>query len=130
MILAAILLGGFSVPLLIANFEEKTIMLGIGYAWMTLPITVGSVLLVVRAGLSLLARLVARDRASATVVRRRLAAVLRAAARDRRASAAALLLPRRPVRRMVAAGVPVGFVLAPSASRACRRPGPPTWWRW
>src|SRR5690606_33887233 len=31
------LLGGWSVPLLIANAEEKTLLLGIGYLWLTLP---------------------------------------------------------------------------------------------
>ncbi|MET0732664.1 MAG: TRAP transporter large permease subunit, partial [Casimicrobiaceae bacterium] len=111
-ILAAILLGGFSVPLLIANFEEKTIILGIGYAWMTLPITVGSVLLVVRAGLSLLARPGRAIALSAFVV----------------LGASLLFFILRPVIgahppllysflgalfvAMVAAGVPVGFVLA------------------
>ena len=38
-IVVSLLIGGYSVPLLIANAEEKTILLGIGYAWMTMPIT-------------------------------------------------------------------------------------------
>ena len=42
-------------------------MLGIGYVWMTLPITVGSALLVVRAGFSLAQRRW-RTIAAATVV--------------------------------------------------------------
>ena len=42
-IIVSFLIGGYSIPLLIANAEEKTILLGIGYVWMTLPITVGSV---------------------------------------------------------------------------------------
>src|SRR5205814_2461466 len=41
---------------LIANAEEKTILLCIGYIWMTMPITVGSALFVVRAGFSLAQR--------------------------------------------------------------------------
>ena len=52
-VLTALLIGGYSVPLLISNYEESTILLGIGYAWMTLPITVGSALFVLHAGLSL-----------------------------------------------------------------------------
>jgi tripartite ATP-independent transporter DctM subunit len=55
-IIVSLLIGGYSVPLLIANAEEKTILLGIGYVWMTLPITIGSALFVLRAGLSLLQR--------------------------------------------------------------------------
>lgn len=52
-IIVSLLIGGYSIPLLIANAEEKTILLGIGYAWMTVPITLGSLMLVVRAGYSL-----------------------------------------------------------------------------
>jgi len=55
-IIVSFLIGGYSIPLLIANAEEKTILLGIGYVWMTLPITVGSALFVVRAGFSLAQR--------------------------------------------------------------------------
>ena len=55
-IVIAALLGGYSVPLLLANLEEKSILLGIGYVWVTLPITLGCALFVVHAGLSLLGR--------------------------------------------------------------------------
>ena len=55
-IAVSLLIGGYSIPLLVANVEEKTILLGIGYAWMTIPITLGSAMLVVRAGYSLLRR--------------------------------------------------------------------------
>ena len=41
-ILISVLIGGYSVPLLLANAEEKTVLLGISYVWMTLPITLGS----------------------------------------------------------------------------------------
>jgi tripartite ATP-independent transporter DctM subunit len=55
-ILIAALIGSYSVPLLIANAEEKTVLLGISYAWLTLPMTVGSALFVLHAGLALLRR--------------------------------------------------------------------------
>ncbi len=108
----SILIGGYSVPLLIANAEEKTILLGIGYVWMTLPITVGSALFVVHAGFGLLAR-----------PRRAWLAALAAVG-----GATALFLVARPLLGthpsslyallavaffgMIALGVPVGFVLA------------------
>ena len=38
----SLLIGGYSVPLLIANAEEKSLLLGISYVWMTMPITLGS----------------------------------------------------------------------------------------
>lgn len=55
-IVVSLLLGGYSIPLLVANAEEKTILLGIGYVWMTIPITIGSAMLIARAGHSLLQR--------------------------------------------------------------------------
>ena len=63
MIGISLLIGGYSVPLLIANAEEKTILLGISYVWMTMPITLGSALFVVHApGFALLAPSGARSR--------------------------------------------------------------------
>ena len=41
-IVISLLIGGYSVPLLLSNAEEKTLLLGISYVWMTLPITLGS----------------------------------------------------------------------------------------
>lgn len=55
-IFLAALIGIYSVPLLISNAEEKTILLGIGYAWVSVPITLGAALFVLHAGLSLLRR--------------------------------------------------------------------------
>ena len=52
-IIVSLLIGGYSIPLLVANAEETTILLGISYVWMTLPITIGCALFVLRAGLSL-----------------------------------------------------------------------------
>jgi tripartite ATP-independent transporter DctM subunit len=67
-IIVSVLLGGYSVPLLMANAEEKTILLGIGYVWMTLPITLGCALFVMRAGLSLFSRPGAAIAAASAVV--------------------------------------------------------------
>jgi TRAP-type C4-dicarboxylate transport system permease small subunit len=47
------LIGYFSVPLLLANMEERTLLLEISYAWLTLPMTIGSALFVAHAGFSL-----------------------------------------------------------------------------
>jgi len=111
-IIVSFLIGGYSIPLLIANAEEKTILLGIGYVWMTLPITVGSALFVVRAGFSLAQRRRPAIAAATAVV---WAAVLTffifqadlgAHTQLLYALLAALFVG------MVAIGVPVGFVLA------------------
>ncbi len=48
-IVVSLLIGGYSVPMFIANAEEKTLLLGISYLWMTLPITLGCALFVARA---------------------------------------------------------------------------------
>ena len=49
-IIVSLLIGGYSIPLMISNAEEATIILGINYVWMTLPMTAGCALFVVRAG--------------------------------------------------------------------------------
>jgi tripartite ATP-independent transporter DctM subunit len=111
-IVVSALIGGYSIPLLIANAEEKTILLGIGYVWMTLPITVGSALFVVRAGLSL----IGRPRRALTWSTLLIAAAIGAFLILRPALAAhphalyALLATLFFV--LVAVSVPVGFVLA------------------
>jgi len=53
-ILVTALTAYYSVPLLFSNLEETTIVLGIGYAWLTLPITIGCVLFVAHAAVRLL----------------------------------------------------------------------------
>jgi tripartite ATP-independent transporter DctM subunit len=55
-IIVSLLIGGYSIPLLISNIDETTVLLGIPYAWMTLPITFGSALFVIHASLSFLKR--------------------------------------------------------------------------
>ncbi|MCC6469410.1 MAG: TRAP transporter large permease subunit [Alphaproteobacteria bacterium] len=58
-VLTSLLIGGYSIPLLMINAEETTVLLGIGYAWMTVPITLGCALFVLHAGLSLSRRPIA-----------------------------------------------------------------------
>jgi TRAP-type C4-dicarboxylate transport system permease small subunit len=55
-IIVSLLIGGLSIPLLISNADESTVLLGIPYAWSTLPITVGSALFVIHAALANLKR--------------------------------------------------------------------------
>jgi tripartite ATP-independent transporter DctM subunit len=108
----SILIGGYSVPLLIANAEEKTILLGIGYVWMTLPITLGSALFVVHAARGL----VARPRNAVLLALAIVAALVIAFLLARPAMAAhpRLLygLLAASFFGLIAVGVPVGFVLA------------------
>lgn len=47
------LFGGYAIPLLLSNLEEKTLLLDISYFWMTAPIMAGSALFVLHAGLAL-----------------------------------------------------------------------------
>ena len=55
-VIVSLLIGGYSIPLVVANAEERTVLLGIPYLWMTLPITLGCALFVLHAGHSLLHR--------------------------------------------------------------------------
>lgn len=49
----SLIFGGYAIPLLLSNLEEKTLLLGISYFWMTTPIIVGSTLFALHAGLAL-----------------------------------------------------------------------------
>jgi tripartite ATP-independent transporter DctM subunit len=49
-IAVALIIGLSSIPLQIVNAAERTTILGIGYVWMTAPMTVGSALFVAHAG--------------------------------------------------------------------------------
>ena len=53
-IMVSIPLGYYSIPLLMANHEQSTVLWGIGYAWITVPITLGCALFVLHAGVRLL----------------------------------------------------------------------------
>jgi tripartite ATP-independent transporter DctM subunit len=111
-IVVSLLIGGWSIPMLIANAEEKTILLGIGYVWMTLPITVGCALFVVRAAHGLW-RLGLRPALAAGIVVGALSLAVIVAtpylADHRHVLYAGLVVA---FLLMIAAGVPVGFVLA------------------
>lgn len=52
-ILVTALIGYYSIPLVISNVEETTIVLGISYVWMTVPITIGCSLFVLHAAVRL-----------------------------------------------------------------------------
>ena len=54
--LAAGVIGGATIPLQIVNAGEATTMLGIGYVWMTMPMTLGCALLILHAGVALFRR--------------------------------------------------------------------------
>ena len=111
-IVVSFLLGAYSVPLLIANAEEKTILLGIGYVWMTVPITFGSALFVLRAGLSLAKR--PRSALAAATAAVWLALLLFLVFRSALGAHPQVLYALLTVLffGLVATGVPVGFVLA------------------
>ncbi|QKK33334.1 TRAP transporter large permease subunit (plasmid) [Rhizobium indicum] len=52
-ILVTALVGYYSIPLVISNVEETTIVLGISYVWMTVPITLGCGLFILHAAVRL-----------------------------------------------------------------------------
>lgn len=111
-IVVSVLIGAWSVPMFVANAEEKTLLLGISYLWMTLPITIGCALFVVRAAHRLWRMPAAPTLAAATAVAVAIALVW----------AATPYLTDHPHQlyvvlgvaflALIAAGVPVGFVLA------------------
>jgi tripartite ATP-independent transporter DctM subunit len=111
-IIVSLLVGGYSIPLMVSNVEETTILLGISYVWMTLPITVGCALFVVRAGYSLLQRpwrAVATASAAVPVV----VLLLMAATPFLSTHVQALYVVLAVMfLALIAMGVPVGFVLA------------------
>ena len=52
-VLLTLVIGGASIPLQIMNSGEETTLLGIGYVWMTLPMTLGCLLFILHAGRAL-----------------------------------------------------------------------------
>ena len=111
-IIVSLLIGGYSIPLMISNAEEATIILGINYVWMTLPMTAGCALFVVRAGYALLQR-PWRAVATATFAVW-LAVLLFLVATPMLAANPSVLYVILTVLflALIAMGVPVGFVLA------------------
>jgi tripartite ATP-independent transporter DctM subunit len=111
-VVVSVLIGAYSIPLVLANAEEKTLLLGIGYVWMTVPITAGCALFVARAGHSLW-RMPWRGVVGAGLLVAAYVLVLLAAAPYLGAHRHVLytvLVVTFVV--TIAAGVPVGFVLA------------------
>lgn len=106
------LLGGWSIPLLIANAEEKTLLLGVSYLWMTLPIALGSILFVVHAIRGLASRSLGLNMAGLLLAGALVGLFF--LVRPALASNPALLYILLFVGflGLIAAGVPVGFVLA------------------
>ena len=111
-IVVSALIGGYSVPMFMANADEKTILLGISYLWMTIPITAGCALFIARAGHALW-RLPWRASVAAGVLVALVSATVVFATpylgdhpHGLYVGLAAGFLA------MIAAGVPVGFVLA------------------
>ncbi|HEY7903874.1 MAG TPA: TRAP transporter large permease subunit [Casimicrobiaceae bacterium] len=111
-IIVSVLLGWYSVPLIVANSEEKTLLLGIGYLWMTLPITVGSAMFVLRAGLSLMGRQTRALVTASLVVWGAVGLFATFHAALGIHTHALYVLLAVMFFGLVAAGVPVGFVLA------------------
>jgi len=111
-IIVSLLIGGYSIPLMISNAEEATIILGINYVWMTLPMTAGCALFVVRAGYALLQRPWRAMVAASVAVW--LAVLLLLAATPFLALHANILyvILTALFLALIAMGVPVGFVLA------------------
>ncbi len=111
-IAVALIIGLSSIPLQIINAAERTTILGIGYVWMTAPMTVGAALFIAHAGHALTRHSIRAMLAGALLV----GAVVGGIAVTRggvdpgsvalRLSLAAMFLGG------IALGVPVGFVLA------------------
>jgi len=111
-IIVSLLIGGYSIPLILSNAEEKTIILGISYVWMTAPITAGCALFVLRAGYSLLQRPWRAVAAASAVVWLAIAALLAVAPFLSGHVHALYLVLTAMFLLLIALGVPVGFVLA------------------
>src|SRR5436190_5110099 len=111
-IIVSLLIGGYSIPLMVSNAEEATIILGINYVWMTLPMTAGCALFFVRAGYALLQRpWRAVAGASAAVWLAFLLFVIAAPTLAAHANVLYVMLNVLFL-ALIAMGVPVGFVLA------------------
>jgi len=111
-IVVSLLIGGYSVPMFLANAEEKTLLLGINYLWMTIPITIGCALFVVRAAHRLWAMPLRHAVASLLVIGALTAALVAAFPLLSQQPHALYALLVAGFVAMIAAGVPVGFVLA------------------
>ena len=111
-IIVSLLIGGYSIPLILSNAEEKTIILGISYVWMTAPITTGCALFVLRAGYALLQRPWRAVAAASAAVWLAIAVLLAAAPLLSAHVHALYAVLTAMFLLLIALGVPVGFVLA------------------
>jgi len=111
-VVVSLLIGGYSVPMFVANAEEKTILIGISYLWMTLPITAGCALFVVRAAHSLWRMPFLDVLASSIAIALIGASVVGATPYFTGHPHALYVALAIGFVAMIAAGVPVGFVLA------------------
>jgi tripartite ATP-independent transporter DctM subunit len=111
-IIVSLLIGGYSIPLILSNAEEKTIILGISYVWMTAPITAGCALFVLRAGYALLQRPWRAVAAASAAVWLAIAVLLAAAPLLSAHVHALYAVLTAMFLLLIALGVPVGFVLA------------------
>src|SRR5689334_22411464 len=111
-IVVSVLIGGYSIPMFVANAEEKTLLLGISYLWMTLPITLGCALFIARAAHRLWQAGLRVALLSGAVIGIAYVAVVFATpylSVSLHVLYAVLIIA---FLAMIAAGVPVGFVLA------------------
>ena len=111
-IAVSLAIGGYSIPMFIANAEEKTILLGISYLWMTLPITAGCALFIARAAHNLWRMPRRASIASGAAIAVTGAAIVVATPYLSANPHALYTLLIVAFLAMIAAGVPVGFVLA------------------
>ena len=110
-IAVSLLIGGYSIPLIVINAEEQTLLLGISYLWMTAPITLGCALFVVRAGHGLMTRPRAAAWSAGAVGAALALFALAAPALGGHPHAFYTVLTLLFL-AMIAMGIPVGFVLA------------------
>jgi tripartite ATP-independent transporter DctM subunit len=111
-IIVSLLIGGYSIPLILSNAEERTIILGISYFWMTLPITAGCTLFVVRAGYALLQRPWRAVAGATAAVWLTIVALLASAPFLSTHVQVLYVVLTTMFILLIALGVPVGFVLA------------------
>jgi len=111
-IVVSALIGGYSVPMFMANADEKTILLGISYLWMTIPITAGCALFIARAGHALWCLPRRASVAAGVLVALVFATVVFATPYLGDHPHVLYVGLAAGFLAMIAAGVPVGFVLA------------------
>jgi tripartite ATP-independent transporter DctM subunit len=110
--LIAAVIGGASIPLQILNAGARTTLLGIGFVWLTIPMTLGCAILLVHAGLALL-RLPRRAVLGAGCTVATIALLLLLGRQGAWVETPALYAVLAGVFVLqIAIGLPVGFVLA------------------